>query len=169
MCNPNALILFVGHMGNGSVVDRLIDRIKPHFLKYGLDINHHVQVLPRLSYEDYLGVLCIANHAIDTIDWNGGNSSFQAFSLGCPVVTLPTSFMRGRHTLSMLEVLEIPELVANDHSEYISISSKLLQDQIFRQDICSKIKNRADLLFGDRSIAEAFELALVRLGSGKKL
>jgi predicted O-linked N-acetylglucosamine transferase (SPINDLY family) len=69
----------------------------------------------------------------------------------------------------MLEVLEIPELVANDHSEYISISSKLLQDQIFRQDICSKIKNRADLLFGDRSIAEAFELALVRLGSGKKL
>ena len=169
MCNPNALILFVGHMGNGSVVDRLIDRIKPHFLKYGLDINHHVQVLPRLSYEDYLGILCIANHAIDTIDWNGGNSSFQAFSLGCPVVTLPTSFMRGRHTLSMLEVLEIPELVANDHSEYISISSKLLQDQIFRQDICSKIKNRADLLFGDRSIAEAFELALVRLGSGKKL
>ena len=169
MCNPNALILLVGHMGNGGVVDRLIDRIKPHFVQRGLDINHHLRVLPRLSYEDYLGILCIANHAIDTIDWNGGNSSFQSFSLGCPVVTLPTSFMRGRHTLSMLEVLEIPELVANDPSEYVSISSRLLQDQIFRQDICSKIKDRAHLLFGDCSVAEAFELALVRVVSGKKL
>jgi predicted O-linked N-acetylglucosamine transferase (SPINDLY family) len=159
--SPQALILFVGHMGNGGVVDRLIDRLRPHFEERDLDIINHLRVLPRLDYEDYLGFLSISHHTIDTIDWNGGNSSFQSFSLGCPVVTLPTSFMRGRHTVSMLEVMNIPALIARDRADYVSISTRLLADSSFCEDIRKQIKERAHLLFNDQSVAEAVKRALL--------
>ena len=161
--NPKALILFVGHMGHGSVAGRLIERLRPHFKDRNLDIMNHLHVLPRLSYEDYLGFLSISHHTIDTIDWNGGNSSFQSFSLGCPVVTMPTSFMRGRHTVSMLEVMKIPELIASDRADYVSISSRLLNDSSFYEDIRKQINERAHLLFNDQSVAEAVRQALIEL------
>jgi len=127
--NKNALILLVGHMGNGSIVERLINRLRPHFEDRGLVIEEHLQVLPRLDHGDFMGLFSIAHHTIDTIDWNGGNSSLQAFSLNCPVVTLPTEFMRGRHTIAMLLELDLPELIAKDRDSYVSLSTKLLNDK----------------------------------------
>ena len=165
--NPQALILFVGHMGNGSVVNRLIDRLRPHFEERDLDIVNHLRVLPRLVYEDYLGFLSISHHTIDTIDWNGGNSSFQSFSLGSPVVTLPTAFMRGRHTVSMLEVMNIPALIASDRADYVSISTRLLSDASFYEDIRAQIKERAHLLFNDQSVADAIKKGLIELTRSK--
>jgi len=84
----------------------------------------------------------------------------QSFSLDCPVVTLPTAFMRGRHTVSMLEVLELPELIANDVDEYIGISCRLLEDNSFYQQMRSVIGERKDRLFQDKSVAQAFQMAV---------
>ena len=83
-------------MGNGGIADRLYERLRPHFEHRGLEIEHHLRILPRLDYGDFMGLFAISHHTIDTIDWNGGNSSMQSLSLDCPVVTLPTAFMRGR-------------------------------------------------------------------------
>ena len=127
--NPEAFIVLVGHMGHGGLCERLVERMRPHFEERGLELENHLRVLPRLDYGDFMGLFSISHHTIDTIDWNGGNSSLQSFSLDCPVVTLPTAFMRGRHTVAMLEVLELPELIAQDGEDYVAISSRLLSDE----------------------------------------
>jgi hypothetical protein len=119
--------------------------------------------LPRLDYGDFMGLFAIAHHTIDTIDWNGGNSSMQSFSLNCPVVTLPTAFMRGRHTVAMLEVLEIPELIAHDRDDYLAISCRLLEDQPFYNDVKERIRDRKQRLFHDKGVAEAFQIAVETL------
>ena len=129
--HPEAFTVLVGHMGSNSICDRLYERMRPHFEHRNLEIEQHLRILPRLDYGDYMGLFAISHHTIDTIDWNGGNSSMQSFSLDCPVVTLPTAFMRGRHTVSMLEVLELPELIAKDVDDYVAISVRLLQDAGF--------------------------------------
>jgi len=116
--------------------------------------------LPRLEYGDYMGLFSISHHTIDTIDWNGGNSSLQSFSLDCPVVTLPTQFMRGRHTVSMLEALELHELIAKDVEDYISISTRLLQDQGFYAQMRELISDRKQRLFRDQAVASAFRDAV---------
>jgi predicted O-linked N-acetylglucosamine transferase (SPINDLY family) len=157
---PQALIVLVGHMGHGGLAMRLFERLRPHFEKRGLQIEQHVRALPRLAYGDYMGIFSIAHHTIDTIDWNGGNSSFQSFSLDCPVVTYPTEFMRGRHTVAMLEVLDIPELIAKDRSDYVAISVKLLEDKDFYLDIKQRIRERKERLFHDKSVARAFQAAV---------
>ena len=158
--NPEALVVLVGHMGHGTIVDRLRDRLAPHFVERGLAIDQHLKILPRLDYADYMGLFSISHHTIDTIDWNGGNSSFQSFSLDCPVVTLPTSLMRGRHTVAMLEVLEIPDLIAKDADDYIDISTRLLRDNDFYLEMKRLIAERKHRLFHDQAIAAAFRQAV---------
>ena len=147
-------------MGSGGVADRLFERMRPHFEQRGLTIEQHLRILPRLDYGDFMGLFAISHHTIDTIDWNGGNSSLQSFSLDCPVVSLPTAFMRGRHTVSMLEVLELPELIAKDAEDYIAISSRLLSDDAFHAEMKQKIQERKSRLFHDKSVAEAFQVAV---------
>ena len=163
---PEVFIVMVGHMGYGGIADRLFERLRPHFISRGLLIEDHLRILPRLDYGDYMGLFSICHHTIDTIDWNGGNSSFQSLSLGCPVVTLPTPFMRGRHTVSMLQVLGLPELVAKDRKDYVAISARLLQDRSFCEDIRSKISDRKHLLFHDIEVAKVFKLSLESIYHG---
>ena len=155
-CHPKALILMVDFAKGGHISNFLYERLRPHFEKRGLEIEQHLRILPRLTHEDYMGLFAIGHHTLDTIDWNGGNSSMQSFSLDCPVVTLPTDFMRGRHTVSMLKVLEIPELIANDRNDYIQISCRLLGDQVFYNNIKERIHKQKIHLFNDKAIAEAF-------------
>jgi predicted O-linked N-acetylglucosamine transferase (SPINDLY family) len=104
-----------------------------------------------------MGLFAIAHHVLDTIGWNGGNSSFQSFSLQCPVVTMPTEFMRGRHTLAMLKTMAVEELIASNVDAYVAISSRLLQDQAFYARIKRRISEKQNLLFDDQAIATAFE------------
>lgn len=163
--NPQALIVLVGHMGSGSIADRLLERLRPHFEHRDLAIEQHLRILPRMDYGDFMGLFALAHHTIDTIDWNGGNSSMQSFSLDCPVVTLPTAYMRGRHTVSMLQVLEIPELVAQDRDDYVAISTRLLEDHDFYLGIKNRIRERKHLLFHDHGVAEAFRAQMIKLCS----
>ena len=158
--HPAAFIVLVGHMGSGGIAERLLERMRPHFKQRGLEIENHLRILPRLDYGDFMGLFAISHHTIDTIDWNGGNSSLQSFSLDCPVVTLPTAFMRGRHTVAMLEVLELPELIASNADDYIAISCKLLDDPAFYQAMKEAIQERKQRLFLDKSVAEAFQTAV---------
>ena len=161
--HPEAFIVLVGHMGCGGIAERLFERLRPHFELRNLVIEEHLRILPRLDYGDFMGLFSISHHTIDTIDWNGGNSSMQSFSLDCPVVTLPTAFMRGRHTVAMLEVLELPELIANDVDDYIAISGRLLDDESFYLAMRTAIAERKQRLFHDKSVAEAFQVAVETL------
>jgi predicted O-linked N-acetylglucosamine transferase (SPINDLY family) len=158
--NPQALIVLVGHMGHGTIGERLLERMAPHFVQRGLTIDRHLRILPRLDYGDYMGLFSVSHHTIDTIDWNGGNSSLQSFSLDCPVVSLPTAFMRGRHTVAMLEVLDLPDLIAQDANDYIAISTRLLADHDFYAEMRRLIAERKHRLFHDRSVATAFKQAV---------
>ena len=49
--------------------------------------------------------------------------------------------MRGRHTYSMLKILDIEETIASSKKEYIEIAVKLAGDINFRNSIVNKIKN----------------------------
>jgi predicted O-linked N-acetylglucosamine transferase (SPINDLY family) len=60
----------------------------------------------------------------------------------------------------MLEVLELPELIANNADDYIAISCKLLDDPAFYLAMKQAIQERKQRLFLDKSVAEAFQTAV---------
>jgi predicted O-linked N-acetylglucosamine transferase (SPINDLY family) len=161
---PHALIVMVGPMGCGGIAEQLQQRLEPHFQQRGMEMAQHLRLLPRLDYGDFMGLFAIGHHSIDSVDWNGGNTSMQSFSLDCPVVTLPTTFMRGRHTVAMLKQMEIPELIARDRDDYVAISSRLLDDPAFYEDLKSRIRERKARLFHDMEVAQAFREAVDTIG-----
>jgi predicted O-linked N-acetylglucosamine transferase (SPINDLY family) len=68
--------------------------------------------------------------------------------------------MRGRHTVAMLEVLDLPDLIAQDANDYIAISTRLLADHDFYAEMRRLIAERKHRLFHDRSVATAFKQAV---------
>lgn len=156
--SADACIVFVGHMGNSSILSCFRQRLARVYEEFDLEIDNHVRFLPRLDYGDYMGMFEIAHHTLDTVDWNGGNSSFQSLSLDCPVVTFPTRLMRGRHTIAMLKQLELDCLIAESTDQYIEISSRLLADDSLYQSVRRQIAARKHNLFCDQSVAEAFQV-----------
>ncbi|MBM5822894.1 MAG: hypothetical protein FJ082_10715 [Cyanobacteria bacterium K_Offshore_surface_m2_011] len=152
----DALILMVDPPLGSTVGRMLHQRLRARFAEAGLEIDDHIRLLPRLEFGDVLGLFRIGHHALDTIDWNGGNTSLQALSQGCPIVTLPTTQMRGRHTIAMLEVLDLTELIARDREDYVAISLRLLQDEAYHAQLRTTILERRHLLFDDLEVSRAF-------------
>ena len=153
----NSLIIFVEGTPNKLISQRLIERISLKYKELNLNINDHIKLVPRLDHADYMGFLSISHHTLDTINHNGGNSSLQAFSVDCPVVTYPTKFMRGRHTYAMLKEMKINELIASTKEEYIDISLKLLNDQNFYRNVKEKIAKNKHKLFKNKNVSTFFK------------
>ena len=60
----------------------------------------------------------------------------------------------------MLDVLELPQLIAKDVDDYVAISSRLLEDESFYQQMRTLIGERKERLFQDKSVAQAFQMAV---------
>ena len=163
--NPESFLIMVNHMGSDDVIEQFKKRLNPHFEQRNLDINTQLKILPRLNHNDYMSIFLISRLTLDTIGWNGGNSSFQSFALGCPIITLPTEYMRGRHTLSMLKIMEIDELIAENAQDYINRSCLLLSDENYYAKIKQNLIAKSHRLFNDQSVASEFVTSIERLYS----
>src|SRR4029077_1127234 len=65
------------------------------------DVIDRVVFLPRQRPRDYINLIALADVMLDTVHFNGMNTSLEAMSAGTPVVTLPGQFQRSRHTQAM--------------------------------------------------------------------
>ena len=121
----------------------------------GIDGETRAVFLGRLDHAGYLRVNAACDAMLDTLHWSGGNTSLDALAAGLPVVTLPGAFMRGRQSAAMLGLLEMPELVARDHEDYVRIAARLAGDRAWREELSSRIRERSGRLFDRPEPVEA--------------
>ena len=57
-------------------------------------------------------------------NFGGGNTSYEALALGIPVVTLPSSFMRGRVTAACYHKMGLSDCVAESAADYVKRAAK---------------------------------------------
>ena len=114
-----------------------------------------IQFLPRQPYQRFLQLLGVADVVLDTPHFNGMNTSIDAFSVGTPVVTLPTGLQRGRFTQAMYRTMGIDWGVARDTDEYAALAVEAATDGERRRGLRQLILERNHLLFEDvRAVAE---------------
>jgi len=140
---------------------KLKKRMKKVFIKDGIDLKRLV-FLERTTEQGFLNYIKKAKIILDTFNWSGGLTSLFSLSMNKPVVTLPSSFMRGRHTYAMLKLLDLDCLIANDEQQYIDIATKLAVDKNFYEECCEKIKNNKFKLFDDMEVIKEFEKFLIK-------
>jgi protein O-GlcNAc transferase len=82
----------------------------------------------------------------------------DAIACGLPVVSLPGSFMRGRHSYAILTQLGVTDTIARDKPEYIDIAVRLATDAEWRAGILSKMMaNQHSCLYSDVRPVRALE------------
>lgn len=161
---PGALFLFAE--GDTPAWTRTFrKRIESSFHDHGLSADDHVRIIPRCSLEAYHDLLQCCDAMLDTLDWSGGQTSYDAIACGLPIVTLPGRMMRGRQTCGILRQIGVEDTIACDRDDYIRIAARLGNDRGWRDDVARRIRERTHLLYDDVRPVRALE-AFYRWAAG---
>jgi len=133
------------------------DRLRARFAQTLHEFQRRVLFVPFMAFERFMQLLALADVVLDTLHFNGMNSSLQAFSVGAPVVTLPGRFQRGRHTQAMYRKMAIFDCIARDPQDYIDIAVRIGTDGEYARDLRQRILARKRVLFEDARVLREFE------------
>jgi protein O-GlcNAc transferase len=78
-----------------------------------------VRFVQRLPRAEFLGLLAISDILLDSIYFSGGNTSYEGFAFGTPIITLESPYMKGRLTAGLARMIGLEELIANTKESYI--------------------------------------------------
>ncbi len=161
--DPRGLLVFL----EGSY-PHFTTRIRERLNRAFPDMIHRVCFLPFMPHKDFLSLLMLADALIDPPYFGGGNTTYESFALGRPIVTWPGPFMRGRVTLGCYRQMGVMDCVANDANSYISLALRLANDRPWRDEVREKIRANADKLFEEMEAVKEIEHFFERaMGNGR--
>lgn len=162
---PNCRFVFLESWVSAGIAAVLRERLHRAFAAQGLDADRHVVFLPHMSTARFHDLCRAADMALDTPDWSGCNSSLEAFANDLPVLTLPGSLMRGRHTLAFLMMMECEDLIAADEDDYVAKAVALALDPARRRHAARRIARNQKRLYDDPQPIRALERAFADMAA----
>jgi protein O-GlcNAc transferase len=133
------------------------DRLRRRFERTLAGLAQRVVFLPFMPFERFMQLLGLADVILDSLHFNGMNSSLQAFAIGTPVVTLPGRLQRGRHTQAMYRVMGIHDCIATSPRQYVDIAQRIASHAEIRDNLRQRILACNHLLFEDGRVVAEFE------------
>jgi len=139
---------------NGVLV--LIEASQPHvtralqarFRAAMPDCFERIRFAPRMRSGDYLSLMAAADVALDTVHYGGGaNTTYDAFTMGTPVVTMPTEFHRGRYAYAAYRAMDTSDCIASSANEYVELAIRLANDRAARAAAAQLIKDNSSKIF----------------------
>ena len=152
-------IIVFFHGKHGSWADLLTGRLRG---RLG-DMTDRVRILPRYCYDDYMNLVALSDVVLDTVHFNGGATTFDALTVGTPVVTMPGPFMRGRQTVSLYQRMNVMDCVVSTPGEYVAMAVRLASDPSYRGEIKQKILSANHRIFEDVDTVRELERLLVEM------
>ena len=126
------------------------------------DAAKRVQFMRRLTLPGFLTLLRAADAVLDPLHWTGGNTTYEAFALGVPVVTWPGAFMRGRVTAAASRQIGVTDLIASTPEDYVDLAVRLAHDRAWRADLEKRLHEGRAGLFDDMGAVRELEALLMR-------
>lgn len=131
------------------------------------DISRRLHVLPWLKKQQYYGLLRVTDAMLDTVHFTASSTSRDAASVGTPIVTLESRFMRGRQAAAMYRDMGLPELVMPSEDAYVDFAVRMANDQAFRSRIKRDVKDASASFVLNRQVLREFEQFFIDvLGTG---
>ena len=93
-----------------------------------------------MNYLEYLKRFQNCDIFLDTFPFNGGTTASDALGMGLPVITLSGESYASRMAGSLLNNLDLNDLIAKDINQYISIAIKVGANRVSLNNIKDKIK-----------------------------
>lgn len=113
------------------------------------------------TYQEHINRLALADLALDTTPFNGGEATADLIRAGVPVVSLRGTTAPGRTTASLLEPMELDFLVAEDEDGYCALATALATDPSVYQALRHRLAEARETapLFHPALYARHLELA----------
>jgi predicted O-linked N-acetylglucosamine transferase (SPINDLY family) len=115
-----------------------------------------VRFMPWMPFADLLRLMSASDVVIDTFHFGAGTTAYYALMAGTPVVTLPSAYLRGRHTLGYLARIGLTQCVARDAADYVRIAAQVAGDRDLQRDLRSTIRARRAELADYRGVVREF-------------
>lgn len=120
------------------------------------DVLTRIRFLPAQPRPDFLALLGLADVMLDPLHYGGGNTSYEAFAMGTPVVTLPSPYLRARITLGQYRQMGLSEgLVVEDTVAYIRAALRLGRDPAYRAAVQAKLAAARGVLYENQGAVQA--------------
>lgn len=129
-------------------------RLQRSLADYAVD-PARVQIHTVLGAEDYVAAVGRADLVLDTMGFSGGITTLDALWQERPWLTLPGECMRGRQSYAMLQLLQLPELIATTTEDYVQRAVALAADSDQRAALSARIAERKHALFEDHAVSTA--------------
>lgn len=146
---PDAIVLLLGE-ADSATTRALEARLRQQIPL----LEDAVRFLPPMQRRRFLGVVQLADAALDPLPYGGGNTSLEALALGTPVVTLPTRYMPGRVTAGIYQQLGVLDAIAVDGNDYVRIARRFFREPDYRADFMRRIEAGLPGLYDTRLPAE---------------
>ena len=155
--------VFIHFPDSEHIKELFRQRLELAFSEFGLKYAEYCVIVPKLDSSLFAALLGQADIVLDSIGWSGCNSTFECLQYDLPIVTMPGALMRGRHTMAILSMADVPQTIANTVDEYIEIAVRLAKDSFERAAISSAISRNKHRLYYDRACISALEEFLMRV------
>jgi len=136
---------------------RKADALRKRFSTTIPDVLDQIVFLPRQTYPDYLCLVTASDVLLDTLHYGGGTTCYHGFSLGKPIVTLPTPLQASRTAYAMYKRMGIDDCIAAEAEQYVELAVRLATDADFRAAVEEKIRAFSPLLFEDMESVRELE------------
>ena len=133
------------------------DTLMKRFHRSLLDVVDRVCLLPRQPLPKYSRLVSLMDVVLDPPQFGGGKTTLDAFDVGVPVVTLPSSCLKARLTAGFYKAMSLTDGIANDEEGYVNLAVRLGTQPAYREQLSQKIVSQRDRLFNDLSAVQEVE------------
>ncbi len=157
--------VFIEYARSRHVTEQFWRRLQRAFAAHGLKAEDHCVVLPSLDPDRFISAVGLADVVLDTIGWSGGQSTLDCLIQALPMVTMPGTLMRSRHTAAILGRLGVTGTIVDSVDQYVGVAVALAWDHAWRAALTAKILDNRHRVYRDDTTITALEdflLAAVR-------
>ena len=148
--------------------------LKKKFIKNNISENRLI-FASRMPHREHLSRLKLADIFLDTFPYNAHTTASDALRVGLPVVTLKGQSFASRVASSLLNSLDLNELITNSDIEYKKLAINIAENLSLLQEIKKKINNNIsnkplfDAKLFTQHLEKAYLIALQRLKKNKSV
>jgi predicted O-linked N-acetylglucosamine transferase (SPINDLY family) len=99
--------------------------------------------MPRLPHAEYLARYAHVDLFLDTLPYNAHTTASDALWAGCPVLTQLGETFPGRVAASLLEHIDLPDLIATDEAAFLARAITLGRNRTALADLRRKLAGQA--------------------------
>jgi predicted O-linked N-acetylglucosamine transferase (SPINDLY family) len=149
--------VFLQHRDSPRVNELFKERLDRAFAVLGLRASDNCVFLEHLSQSKFVATIGQCDLSLDSIGWSGCNSTLESLPHNLPIVTMPGTLMRGRHTAAILRMMDVPDTIADTIESYISIAVRFANNAEERRALSRRIADNKYKVYRDRACISAIE------------